>query len=58
MSRELYEQQGIKPTANQTSTNARIAAIVAQLRINSLPRRITLTKREKLLKNEHGEETG
>ena len=33
--RKLHEQQGIKPTAKQTSAEARIAALKVQLGINS-----------------------
>ena len=36
--RKLQEQQGIKPTAKQTSTGARIAALEDKLRISSHPK--------------------
>ena len=33
--RKLHEQQGIKPATNQTSADARIAAIGAKLEVGS-----------------------
>ena len=34
----LHEQQGIKPTAKQTSADARIVALQTKLRITSQPK--------------------
>ena len=43
--KKLYEQQYIKPTAKQTSAEARISALDAQLGIISQPRKLMLSKR-------------
>ena len=53
--RKLHEQQVIKHTAKQTIADARIATLVAKLRISSQPRKVMSRKlRERLLKNQHG----
>ena len=46
---ELCEQNGIKPAAKQTSTDARIAALQAKHKMSK--------RRERLPKNQHGKET-
>ena len=42
----LWKQQGTKPTTKQTSTDARIAALDAKLRINSQPEEGHIKKKE------------
>ena len=51
--RKLHEHQGIKPTTKQIGTEARIAAHESQLGIDSQPKKVMLSKRERLLKNHH-----
>ena len=54
----LCKQQGMKPTAKQTSTDARIVALEAKLRINSQHKEGNAKKMEgETPKNQHGEET-
>ena len=52
---KLYEQQGIKPAMKQTSTDARIATLEAQLGISSHSKERVMSrkKRERLQKNQH-----
>ena len=44
--RKLHEQQSIKPTTRQTSRDARISALEAQLRISSQPKEGEVKKKE------------
>ena len=43
---KLCEQQGIKPSPKQTSTDARIAALEAKLRITYQPKEGDVKKKE------------
>ena len=53
--RRLYEQQSIKSTVKQSSAEARIPALEAQLGINSQPKEIDIAKKEgKIPQNQHG----
>ena len=44
--RKLQEQQGIKPTMQQTSTDARISALEAKLEITSRPEQGDVKEKE------------
>ena len=57
--RKLQEQQGIKPPTQQTSADARISALEAQLGITSQPKqRDVKKKKEGLPKKISGEKQG
>ena len=56
---KLCKQQDIKPAMKQTGTDTRITDLEAKLGVSSQPKEGKIKeKRERLLKNQHGGESG